>query len=603
MMVPFTLGVVPWKEEGVLRVTVIVKATFSAATSPMTPGAAPEPYRVADAHHRNQPMAHVVAAADRAPYKPRVDVTVLGHAQPAGGKPAHEARARIMLLQGGVARIDKSVRVIGARRSAGAEPLPFVRMPLVYERAFGGLGTPENPIGCGEDEEEDDDLPNILDPEGAMRPIGFGPLSAAWPIRKRKLGATPARDVESPLMTLPSGFDASYFQSAPVDQQLDELAPDATLVLEGFDPARPRVEIMLPGARALGAVYGLDADKPDAPTPIELRADTLHLDADRWIATISFRGSVEIRDESRLEELVIATGIGLGGQDPVIPAARPGPDRIRAASELVTQEADEAPVGGTLVLGEGEELPRAALPFSTKANAASPARGRSSDTLVLPLSCWSKGPTRSLSAATLPIPPSLAAPLPPPAPLISPPPLMPPPPPPEEPAAPAAPLAPPARLDGVVIGFQDAPRAPHEIVDLEEYGRISAAISEQKAKPIEVLRARSVDPEVYRKAAGHWRRVLDEEAKQGGRDALARFDEGFVQGFEEANPGRFGIEHYARLVQAERSARLANELRAQGLEVSLGMRLRRVYRRRVAADPALRASLDAISKGPGRATG
>lgn len=608
--VPFALGVVPWRQGGVLRVTVIVKATFSAKTSPMTPASAPQPYRISDAHYKNQPMARVIAASDRVPQKPRVDVTVLGHAHANRGQSVAEMTARVALMQAGRFAIDKRVRVVGARVAEDSPPVPFIRMPIVYERALGGIGTAENPIGCGEADADDDDRPNILDPNDPSRPIGFGPIGAAWPIRKKRLGVTPARDVESPLMVLPDEFDGSYFQSAPEDQQIDELSPDAVLILEGFDPERQSVEVALPCARAMGAIYGLEVSDPDMATHIDFRADTLHVDVDQSIATITFRGHVEILDESRLDQMVVATGIGIGGLAPVIPALRPPPDRIKSAVEVSPAVASEN-MGGTLMLGNDAPVRGPALPFAPGyAGALSKAKKRSSETLVLPLSAWSKGPTRNLSTETLALPPSspeLMQPPPPtpqpavaqfsstpavaPGPLpISPPPLMP----------IASPQKPEIRLADVpppampVALAEEPARRPEEIVDIDRYGFVSAHLAERGAKQEQVLRTQDIDPVIWRKADRYWRQELKREMAEGIPDKLPKFEEAFVRGWESLHPGRFGVEHYARLTIAEREARIVRELRAQGVEPSMGMRLRRVWRRRIESDQALRAAFKAL---------
>src|SRR6185436_9664871 len=115
------------------------------ASAPMTPAPAAEPFRSHDVHRRNQPLAHVVAPSDRAPRKPRAEVTLLGSACAPHGRPVAEMSARLALLQGGVAVNDKRVRVLGDRDAPGAAPAPFTRMPITYERAYGGT-VPANPI-------------------------------------------------------------------------------------------------------------------------------------------------------------------------------------------------------------------------------------------------------------------------------------------------------------------------------------------------------------------------------------------------------------------------------------------------------------------------
>lgn len=606
--VPFALGVVPWRQGGVLNVTVVVKATFAAKTSPMSPASAPQPYRISDAHHKNQPMARVTSPSDRVPKKSRVDVTVLGHAHATRGLSVPEMSARFALKQRETLVIDKAVRVVGARMSEGGAPVPFVRMPIVYERAFGGITTAENPIGCGE-EGDDDDHPNILNPKDSAQPIGFGPISSAWPVRKKKLGQTPARDVESPLMVLPNEFDFSYFQCAPPDQQIDELASDATLILEGFDPERACVEVALPGARALGAIYGLNAADPEMGTPIDFRADALHVDADSWTATMTFRGHVAISDESRLDQIVVATGIGIGGVDPVIPSMRPPADRIKPAAELspaTTGDLAASNMGGTLMIGNESASPNPALPFAPgHAQLATRGKKRSSETLILPLSAWSQGPTRHLSTATLVLPPSSsdagsveptvvpprAAPVVAPGPLpIAPPPLL--------PSLPSAePTAPSAVAVPTVVSIDEPPRRPEEVVDIERYGFVSALLEQRGAKREHVLKNQSIDPSIWRKAERHWRAELKREMADGIVDNVPRFEEAFVQGWETLHPDHFGVEHYARLTLAEKQSRIVRELKSQGIEPSLGMRLRRVWRRRVQSDSDLSQAFEALVNG------
>ncbi|HRI64168.1 MAG TPA: DUF2169 domain-containing protein [Polyangium sp.] len=603
--VPFALGVVPWRQNGVLRVTVVVKASFLAKSSPMVPATAPQPYRISDAHYKNQPIARVVSSADRVPRKLRVDVTVLGHAHAKRGQSVEEMNVRVALMQGDSLAFDKRLRVIGARIAESTPPIPFVRMPIVYERALGGIGTAENPIGCGE-EGDDDDRPNVLDPQNPSRPIGLGPIGAAWPIRKKRLGQTPVRDVESPLMILPNEFDFGYFQSAPEDQQIDELAPGATLILEGFDPEREKIEIALPSARAMGAIYGLDSADPDMATPIEFRADALHLDADQWIATLTFRGHVEIRDESRLDQIVVATGIGIGGLDPVIPSLRPPPDRIKPAAE-VSPAATNENVGGTLMIGNESAGVGPAMPFASGSQVLPAQRKkRSSETLVLPLAAWAKGPTKHLSTATLafaaipadmvpalpepPVAPAISAATPAvmPGPLpISPPPMMP----------VVAHVEPEVRLGeptGSVAQVDEPPGSPHEIVDIDRYGFVSALLEERGAKLAHVLEKQVIDIGIWRKAERHWRQELRREMAEGIQNQVARFEEAFVRGWESLHPGRFGVEHYARLTIAEKEARIVRELRNQGVEPSLGMRLRRVWRRRILQDDALKRAFDEV---------
>jgi hypothetical protein len=82
----------------------------------------------------------LLADADVYPYKPLTDIVVLGHAYPAGRERRFAAEIR-------VGSVTKSIAVTGDRTCAlsttGAllfsDPAPFDRMPLSYDRAYGGV--------------------------------------------------------------------------------------------------------------------------------------------------------------------------------------------------------------------------------------------------------------------------------------------------------------------------------------------------------------------------------------------------------------------------------------------------------------------------------
>ncbi len=359
--VPLALGTVLWRSGGgPLRLTVIARAAFSMLASPPMAPAEPDAFRTTDAFYKNRPLAHVVAASDRAPYKPSVDVTLLGHARAPGGRPVPEVIARFSLRQGGQVALDKAVRVVGDRGEPGAAPAPFDAIPVVYDRARGGRDAPANPIGRSQD---DDEPPNLLNPTNPLRPAGFGPLASAWRIRSQRLGDVPKRALDEPVLNLPHGFDWSYFQAAPSDQTLGALAPDAVLVLEGFHADWPHVEVALPSPRAVGAVYGLDPANPDAPTPLVFRADTLHVDADRWLCSITFRAYVEVRDEVAQGRVLVAAGVGVGGRDPVVPERRPqATGQLRTAA---SKPRAAAGVDATLDIS-GTEAQPVSLPFGKR---------------------------------------------------------------------------------------------------------------------------------------------------------------------------------------------------------------------------------------------
>ena len=428
--VPMAMDTLAWRMGSSLRLTVVVKAQFSVdpladpAAGPIAPvptGAAAR-FFPADVHARNQPMAHVTAASDRVPWKKNVDVTLIGQAQAPFGRPVPEGALRFAVREEGVVHLQKRARVLGKRARVGAPPEPFVTMPVIYERAHGGPATPMNPIGTGDD--EDDPPPNIVDPDDPTRPVVFGPVAAGWPIRGRKLGRLKRPELDLPVLSLPQDFDVSYFQSAPPDQQFPVLGPTATLILEGFHAARPRVEIALPRARVVGALWGLAAESPSVSVPLVFRMDTLHLDADAWSATVVWRAYVDVPSEDALSRMIVAVGLGMDGEVVPLPEQRPAPESGLVRGGLRPPPTRVAT--GTLEIGAVAGPGAQALPFWSEPAAHLGA------TIALPTPAASELLPFAVAVPRLPVPPAPPPPVhaipvdeaPPPAPLAPSPPAL-----------------------------------------------------------------------------------------------------------------------------------------------------------------------------------
>lgn len=171
--------------------------------------------------------------------KTTTDVVVLGQAHAPGGRPV--AALDIGLRVGPVV---KALRVTGDRlwqNGSPTPPIPFVRLPLCWERAYGGIDPasrdtpnpqwdPRNPIGRGfartADAVEGQPLPNIEYPDRRVRawhdrpePAGMGPVCAHWEPRVRLAGTYDARWERERFPLLPDDFDDRHYQCAPADQQ------------------------------------------------------------------------------------------------------------------------------------------------------------------------------------------------------------------------------------------------------------------------------------------------------------------------------------------------------------------------------------------------
>lgn len=170
--------------------------------------------------------------------KTTTDIIMLGHAHAPTGQAVTQ-----MSVGFRVGPVQKVLRVFGDRiwdTMGPSEPRPFVRMPLVYERAYGGVDqrstNPQrdwewrNPAGMGfaisRENVTGRALPNIEYPNECIRswsdrppPAAFGPISSHWQPRARYAGTYDDRWMQTRQPLLPEDFDDRYFQCVPPDQQ------------------------------------------------------------------------------------------------------------------------------------------------------------------------------------------------------------------------------------------------------------------------------------------------------------------------------------------------------------------------------------------------
>jgi hypothetical protein len=373
---PATATAVVWRLGGELRVTVVVKAAFVIVPEgPMAP-AQPDEIIRAEVHHASSPARSLRLTPDTAPRLPRADVILGGHACAPQGQPARWLPVRLALFRER-ALLDKTIYVYGDDGGA----VPFERIPLVYERAYGGLGFAENPLGTGTLELAS--KPNLVHPERAQQVACFGPIGRAWPARRKLLAGVDRKALDAPVAEIPEGFDFAYFQAAPLDQRVEPLVGDEWLVLEGMSPTLPRLRSRLPSARAVVLVYGLPGVVGGAQ--LEVLADTLRVDADRLGCALVWRGDFAVPGEAALAGLTVLAGVEMEG----LPIAWPAPDEALGpaaadADEPIELDADALIPLSTVTLDSPAEEPHApepAVPFVPGPPSA--AAGRA-PTLVLP---------------------------------------------------------------------------------------------------------------------------------------------------------------------------------------------------------------------------
>ncbi|MGK3985916.1 DUF2169 domain-containing protein [Sorangium sp. So ce136] len=333
-LTPAVCGTTLWRNAGTVWVTVLVKATFELVHGQLAKLSAPldlvreDRYRVMS--------GSLEAASELAPYLPGAGVVLTGHAYTPDGRPAASAAARLVVARERVL-LEKTVHVFGDRDGSGACAQPFQKMPLIYERAYGGPGIAENPVGVGAAGTAG--LPNILDPQHPSRPAGFGPISRHWPARRRLLGSVDERVLQAPEPEIPEAFDWRYFHAASLDQQLERLQGDEWIVLDGLHPTLPHIETRLPSASGKARRHLVTAGGVGPAHTVDLFADTLVIDTERLVCSIVWRGRFALARAEIAPWVLVFAGVELPGQ----PISWPEPPGASEQEKPPTLPASGAP--------------------------------------------------------------------------------------------------------------------------------------------------------------------------------------------------------------------------------------------------------------------
>lgn len=272
---PAQLVVLPDKD-GAETLVAILKGSFTIAGGACRRAEEQREIVQADEFHGEPGVSSTRLESDLATFKPATDVVLLGHAYAPG------ARSSEVTVSLAVGPVRQQARVCGDRRwqyalgfTRASAPQSFERMPLVFERAFGGsqlaadgeqaIGVEErNPVGRGYSRKRRRShldglaLPNIEDPKQRLRragqkpvPVGFGYVGRHWLPRRTLLGRYDAAWERDRMPLVPADFDERAFNGAPEalqarphlrgDESVEALAvtPAGTLRfdLPGLQPA------------------------------------------------------------------------------------------------------------------------------------------------------------------------------------------------------------------------------------------------------------------------------------------------------------------------------------------------------------------------------
>ena len=243
-------------EQGVDTVYLVVKASFQIGHK-LTLADEQAPMRQADVFYGDPETTSIRYASDVHLGKPGTDVIMNGLASAPEGQPVTELDVSLRL-----GRLKKAVKVYGDRQWVNgviSNPQPFTSMPLVYEKAYGGVSIVDgeiessdnrNPVGCGYLGDRSPDalngtpLPNLENPEALITtpqdspdPACFGFVSPGWEPRFGFCGTYDDewRSTRAPFM--PLDFDSRFFQMAHLDLYTSTpLTGGEEVVIEGMHP-------------------------------------------------------------------------------------------------------------------------------------------------------------------------------------------------------------------------------------------------------------------------------------------------------------------------------------------------------------------------------
>jgi len=255
---------------------------------------------------------------DDAMVRTRAQFLVAGAAFP------HGTDGRSCAVAAQVGTLRKTLVVHGDRFWDGDRPgaaAEFARMPLRWDRAFGGPAFAANPLGKGAAPVElggarFHPLPNIERPEAVLSsrqqqpaPAGFGPIEQTWPQRAQWRGTYDDAWLRKEFPAIASDTDWRFFNAAPEDQQQAEaFRGDESYAFHNMHPEHALLEGRLPGLRARSFVthrVGGQEKFKEVPS----RLNTLWFFPEDGKIILAFQGMHEIFEDDGADVVHLLAGI------------------------------------------------------------------------------------------------------------------------------------------------------------------------------------------------------------------------------------------------------------------------------------------------------
>ncbi|MBW2523158.1 MAG: DUF2169 domain-containing protein [Deltaproteobacteria bacterium] len=328
---PFPAAPIPHQDPaGWDHLVVAIKGTLAISRDgALHPADEQLPLCDADVHHGEPGESSVRYESDRCPQKPGTDVVLNGHAHAPHRRPVTQMDVELR-----VGALRQLVRVMGDRsyhRSLGrwtiSDPAPFAAMPLVYERAFGGVALPQrddepiaceerNPVGTGYAPSrrgrdlEGVALPNLEDPTQLVQgpgdcpaPAGFGFIGRHWLPRRPLAGTYDERWRAERAPLAPLDFDPRYHNGAhPRLISTPPLQGGERVQVLGASADGP-LQLTLPEAHPAVSVWVSAVEQPQ-PTTL----DTVIVEPDERRVLLTWRATMPISRKLLLVDRIRISG-------------------------------------------------------------------------------------------------------------------------------------------------------------------------------------------------------------------------------------------------------------------------------------------------------
>ncbi len=315
---PFGVLVMPSADrDGMDLLLIVVSAQFElpepgADDLPLGLSSTQEPPPMAEEYVGEPGQSSIRRDGQSSYTKPATDIYICGEACAPHGDPVTAMNVNIRVGPCGVDlrvhgdRVWERAAALGVRPS---DPATFAKMPLVWERAFGGVAKsstvqrpafePRNPIGCGLETDRQDAIgkpvPNIEDPRQPLssisdrpRPVGVGPIARHWQPRVSYAGTYDDAWKRRRAPLWPLDLNERFFCSAPSYLQASpHLTGGEDVALQGLHP-NGLIRFRLPTLRLRSLSHFLD-DEPTPRTPI---LDGVLIETDARRLTMYYRASV-----------------------------------------------------------------------------------------------------------------------------------------------------------------------------------------------------------------------------------------------------------------------------------------------------------------------